>query len=152
MSRVILGLADWYSGFCPNKILPALEESQFWPRERLEKQQIERLRRLLVHASLHVPFYREMFRKLGFDPQAITSLGDIEQLPILGKTDIAHQAERFVSEIAQKPTVWLQTTGTTGQPFRFVRTREAESYKIGCRLRFRHWYGIERDSRLLNVG
>lgn len=152
MSKLILALADRWYGFAPNPVLKALEESQFWPQERLERLQIDSLRKLLIHAGIHVPFYRSLFKTLGFDPSGITSVRDIAELPALGKPEIMAECQKFASEVAQKPVVWLQTTGTTGQPFSFVRTRLAQSYKIASRVRFRRWYGIERNSRLLNVG
>ena len=129
-----------------------MEETQYWTRDRLEGLQLEHLKKLLIHAGAHVPYYRDFFKKIGFDPHGIMSLKDIESLPVLGKPEIMAECRRFESEVAQKPVVRLQTTGTTGQPFRFARTRLAQSYKIASRVRFRRWYGIERSTQLLNVG
>jgi len=152
MGRLIISLADWWYGFTPRAVLAALEESQFWPRERLEELQIEHLRKLLVHVGVHVPFYRDLFKKIKFDPRGVRSLSDIQCLPILGKREIMAEHDRFISDMAPRPRVSLRTTGTTGNPFSFVRTRLAQSYKIASRLRFRRWYGIERTDPLLNVG
>ncbi len=152
MSRLLLSLADWRCGFNPHSILPSLEDSQFWPQDRLEQQQVQRLRKLLVHAGEHVPFYRDLFSRIDFNPHAIASVADIGRLPVLSKPDITDEVNAFISDIAKKPLVWLQTSGTTGQPFRFARTRLAQSYKIASRIRFRRWYDIERNSPLLNVG
>lgn len=148
----MLSLADWWCRFTPNAVLQSLEDSQFWPPERLENLQTANLRKLLVHITAHVPFYRDLFAKTGFNPHEVRSIEDISSLPLLGKPEIMDDPARFVSDVAQKPLVWLRTSGTTGQPFRFVRTRLAQSYKIASRLRFRRWYGIERNSPLLNVG
>ena len=43
------------------------EDSQWWPRERIEALQLDRLRALLTHAREHVPHYRESFARIGFD-------------------------------------------------------------------------------------
>ncbi|HLA84207.1 MAG TPA: hypothetical protein VJL29_05400 [Thermoguttaceae bacterium] len=152
MRRTILALADWWYGFTPYSILPSLEESQFWPRERLQQWQLDCLKKLLVHAGAHVPFYRDLFKKIAFDPRDVRSLDDVRRLPIVGKQEIMAERLRFVSEVAPPPRVWLKTTGTTGNPFSFIRTRLAQSYKIASRLRFRRWYGIERHDAMLNVG
>jgi phenylacetate-CoA ligase len=146
-------LADRWAGFNPQAVLPRLEESQHWPRERLELLQLDSLRRLLAHAGAHVPFYRDLFAKLAFDPAGVRSLDDIRQLPVLDKAQLMAEGDRFVSEVARQPRVRLKTSGSTGQPFSFVRTRIAQSYKIASRLRFRRWYGIERtDPQLIVAG
>lgn len=152
MGKLLISLADRWYGFTPDTVLSALEQSQFWPRERLENLQIEHLRKLLIHAGAHVPFYRDLFKRLDFDPRAVRSLADVQCLPILGKPEIMAERDRFISETAPRPRVSLKTTGTTGQPFSFVRTRLAQSYKIASRVRFRRWHGIERTDPLLNVG
>lgn len=152
MRRLMLRLADWYSGFTPDSILPFLEQSQFWPVDRLSELQTNYLRKLLRHAGEHVPYYRALFRAIGFEPSGVLRTSDIQSLPILNKADIMVDPLAFLSDIAPRPKVWLRTTGTTAQPLRFVRTRCAESHKIASRIRFRRWYGIERSSPLLNVG
>ncbi len=42
-----------------------MEESQWWPRDRLEAFQLERLFCLLDKAEKNVPYYRELFASLG---------------------------------------------------------------------------------------
>jgi phenylacetate-CoA ligase len=153
MRRALVGIADRLAGFSPDHVLSQLEISQFWSRQELEQQQLTHLRTLLDHAGRHVPFYRDLFRRLDFRPQDVLSVSDIGHLPIVDKAMIMSEGERFVSEIAARPKVRLRTSGSTGQPFSFVRTRIAQSYKIASRMRFRRWYGIERtDSQLVVSG
>lgn len=144
--------ADWWVGFTPQDVQPFLEESQFWSHERLRALQMDRLRKLLEHAGRTVPHYRDLFRSLDFDASKVERPEDLRRLPSLTKADIAARPQRFVSEQARKPLHWLRTAGSTGQPFRFVRTRLAQSYKIASRLRFRRWYGIGRCDPQLLVG
>lgn len=151
MKRLIVELADRFAGFTPGEVLSSLEETQYWSAERLQELQLAAMRRLLVHASLHVPHYRELFRRLGFDAGAFASMEDLRALPVLDRQEVLAAPERFISETAQRPLVWLRTSGSTGIPFRFVRTRIAQSYKIASRLRFRGWYGVSRTSPQLLV-
>ena len=153
MRSLLIATADRWAGFDPNGILPLVEESQHWPREKLEQLQLDGLRKLLVHAGAHVPFYRDLFAKLHFDADAIRSLDELNRLPVLDKAQIMAEGDRFVSDVAPEPRVRLRTSGSTGQPFSFVRTRLAQSYKLASRLRFRRWYGIERtDPQLIISG
>lgn len=50
-----------------------LEESQWWPRERLEEFQLHALRRLLDHAAGTCPYYHEMFREQGLNSGILRS-------------------------------------------------------------------------------
>ena len=58
-----------------------LEESQWWPREELEKVRRERLERFLVEVGSRVPYYRDVFERLRFDPKESA----LEELPLLTK-------------------------------------------------------------------
>ena len=49
-----------------------LESTQWWSREKLVLLQLERLRRLLHEAGRHVPYYRQLFAKIGFDTERVT--------------------------------------------------------------------------------
>ena len=150
--ETLVRLGDRWSGFTPTAVLSSLEKTQYWPQERLEALQVDHLRRLLRHAGATISYYRDLFHSIGFKPDAVRSLKDMQCLPILDKVTISSQADRFISSAAIHPLCWLRTSGSTGQPFRFVRTRLAQSYKIASRLRFRRWYGVERCDPGLLVG
>lgn len=149
----LIRAADRLSGFTPAPILARLEESQFWSVDQLQQLQARHLRAVLFHAGEYVPFYRDLFRSLKFNARDVRSVADIECLPILTKAQIMENPSRFVSSAAPLPRVMLQTSGSTGIPLRFVRTRIAQSYKIASRLRYRRWYNIERgDPQLILSG
>ena len=66
----------------------ALEDSQWWPTERLAAFQVERLRALLTDAGRHVPYYRDLFARLAFVPTTVSSVADLQCLPLLTKAAI----------------------------------------------------------------
>lgn len=65
-----------------------MEALQWWLRERILRLQAQRLRTLLEHAGTHVPYYRDLFARTGFDPAKVDSAADLQSLPFLTKTDI----------------------------------------------------------------
>jgi phenylacetate-CoA ligase len=89
--------------------LAFLQESQFWPRERLEELQIAKLRRLVKHASETVPYYREVFARAGITAHDIRTLDDVKRLPILTKEDMV---DRPLSDILSRCS--LTETHTPG--------------------------------------
>ena len=76
-------------------IRQAMDDSQWWPAEKLEALRLERLRALLTKAGKHVPYYRDYFKNLGFDPQKIESLADLQKLPFLTKAVIRAEGDRL---------------------------------------------------------
>ncbi|MBU1691927.1 MAG: phenylacetate--CoA ligase family protein, partial [Gammaproteobacteria bacterium] len=64
-----------------------MEQSQWWPPAQLHELQLRRLRELLMSVNAHVPYYRDLFAQLRFDPSRIESLDALHTLPFLTKTD-----------------------------------------------------------------
>ena len=94
-----------------------LERMKTWSRERIEAYQVEQLRRLLVHAGAQVPYYRDLFRELRFDPGAFRRLRDLEALPPIDKSIVRANAESFLAEnVPLRARRYLSTSGTTGVP------------------------------------
>jgi phenylacetate-CoA ligase len=47
----------------------------------LHRHQSAQLRRLIRHAALRVPFYRDRYRAAGVDPDAVRTIDDLSRLP-----------------------------------------------------------------------
>lgn len=47
-----------------------MEQAQWWSPERLQAFQLQRLQALLREVGQHVPYYRELFARIGFDPES----------------------------------------------------------------------------------
>lgn len=68
-----------------------MEASQYWPLDKLEALRVSRLKALLHHTGAHVPYYRDLFARLGFDPAKVSSTEDLQRLPFLDKAAIRSQ-------------------------------------------------------------
>src|SRR3569832_622274 len=79
-----------------------LEETQWWPRERLDALRLERLRGLLGHAYRYVPYYKDVLDRAGLVGGAVTSLDDLQRLPLLTKSLIRTHSERLTSTQARQ--------------------------------------------------
>ena len=77
--------------------------------------QLDRLRRVLIDAYHHVPYYREVFDGAGLDPSGLRDFSELSVIPLLTKKVLK---ERF--DDLQSPDVddyYLATTGgSTGEP------------------------------------
>ena len=94
-----------------------LRESQWWDAGRLRAWQATQLRKVLVHAVESVPYYRELFRRYGFDPHRIESVEQLAALPVLTRDTIRTRAADLVSRAFTRQQLHEgHTSGTTGTP------------------------------------
>ncbi|KKU52785.1 MAG: hypothetical protein UX72_C0002G0016 [Parcubacteria group bacterium GW2011_GWA2_47_10] len=119
------------------------------PQSIARHWQLRELRFQLRQAYSNVPFYRQLLDKKGVHPDDVRSFDDIQKLPIINK---GLMRKVPVSELVNKTLPlwaynWTETSGSTGEPFRFPTSRPFYFYKhFGCPKRIARYY------RLLSVG
>jgi len=124
------------------KHLKILEESQYRPLEDIRANQLSRLKALLSHAFENTIFYREKWQKIGFHPEDLKCIEDLEKLPILTKDDIRAEKDRMVA--GNLPAARLfprETSGSTGVPLRFFVDEASQQFKRACTIRSNQWTG-----------
>lgn len=136
------------------KMFAGLLESQCWPPEQMKAWQMERLRALLAEAAAHVPYYREMFRRLKLRPEDFREPDDLRQLPELTKDDIRRDSQMMVHEKRSKrAAVRDSTSGTTGQRLTFLLPRELKySFNAATLWRAYDWAGVKLGARRVTIG
>ncbi len=86
------------------------------PRERLRALQLSRLQSLLKRLENKVPFYREQFRQLGFNPTDLQRLEDLQRLPFTTKENLrTHYPFGLFAEPMQQVARIHASSGTTGK-------------------------------------
>jgi len=97
--------------------LDFLEESQTWGEDRLIEYQISKLRVMLRHCAEHVPYYRQLFHQVGFDPGNFRTLSDLRALPLLDKDTIRARLQDLLADnISHRQMLYFTTGGTMGKP------------------------------------
>jgi phenylacetate-CoA ligase len=119
-----------------------LERSQWLQPAELQALQLERLRAFLQRIGREVPYYRELFAALAFDPAAIRSTADLARLPLLGKADIRRHAERMKAE-GHGPLSRYNTGGSSGEPLVFYIGRDRKSHDVAAKWRATRWWGVD---------
>ena len=94
-----------------------------------------RLRRLLRHAYRTSPYYGDLWRTKGIDPERLTIPDDLRLLPFLTKDIIDTEKRRLLSsDFSLSDLDTSYTGGTSGPPTLFYRDRRATSMRIGRQL------------------
>ncbi len=74
--------------------LEEIEKSQWLSAEEATALQLGKLRPILDHAACAVPYYRDLFRREGFDPAAVRRVEDLRRLPPLDRATLVERFER----------------------------------------------------------
>lgn len=92
--------------------------------DQIEALKLAKLRKLLSHAAVRVPYYRDTFAAIGLDPSDIRSLDDYTQVPILTKDILREQGDRLLAENVSKTDLHQHHSGgSTGVPVSFFRDK-----------------------------
>ena len=142
VSGVLFPLHERLKGHATVRVRRELETSQWWPGECLANLQLERLRALVRTAGEHVPYYRELFRRIGFDPRDMAALTDLQRLPFLTKETIRSNLEALKSGRALG-LARFNTGGSTGAPMVFFIGKERVSHDVAAKWRATRWWGVD---------
>jgi phenylacetate-CoA ligase len=128
-------------------MLKHLEESQWWPRERLERLRLERLQALVRSAYEHTAYWRSVMNRFGFAPQDMRSLGDLRRFPLLDKATLrTRRAEMICHGNGPKPKL-VRTSGSTNEALQFHTSPEREAAINAVRIRGHRWIGINKGDK-----
>jgi phenylacetate-CoA ligase len=110
----------------------------FLDRPALREHQATALRALLAEIHPRNEFYHRKFAAAGIDPNSIQTLDDFQRLPWTTKEELvaAQQASPPYGSVLTYPVERYcrlhQTSGTSGQPLRWLDTPESWQRMLGC--------------------
>ncbi len=119
-----------------------LERSQWLSKPEIQRIQDERLRDFLIRIGRTVPFYRELFARLQFDPAAVSGAADLQALPLLDKATIRANADAMKASDAATLTRY-NTGGSSGQPLVFYIGKARKSHDVASKWRATRWWGVD---------
>lgn len=115
-------------------------------RAEVEKHQVRKLRDLLTHCEKRIPYYHRLFKELHFDPNAIQTMKDLTQLPLMTKSVFTANFEAL-KEPDCRTLELCATGGTSGQPFRFYIDRRMQDICYANAQRFFTYAGFVQGIR-----
>lgn len=120
-----------------------LEDSQWWPREKLLEFQWQELKKLLKHSYEQAPYWREIFKNLGIISENIKSYSDFQKLPVIAKEDIRANKEAMIARNYSGKTWTKSTGGSTGVPLELDYTPDSYDWRAAVSKRGYGWAGCE---------
>lgn len=130
-------------------IFGELESSQYWPRQRIEALQLERLRSLVSTAHEHSLYWRHVMDHRGIAPGDIRSLADIRRFPLLTKQTIRDRREQMVWRGEPSGVKLTRTSGSTNAALDFYTSADREAHISAARMRGHSSIGIRPEDKEL---
>lgn len=128
--------------------LAELQQSERLSQDELHILQMKRLKDHLCEAA-NSRFYRDLFGKCGFDPQA--DFAGFSRLPITTKNAVRDDPEGFHNPVYRGKLSYGKTSGTTGASIKLIYDSEWDQRNQAAQLRGRNWWNIYPGSRELNI-
>lgn len=138
---------------CFRRYYEWLQETQWWSRDQLEQYQTEQLRALVRHAYKNVPYYRRVFDEHRLKPEDISTLDDLQKLPLLTKEDVRRNFEDLVARNVDRERLKYYTTGgSTGLPLGIYHDKyTADLQEQAFILRQWSWAGYKFGDRVVTL-
>ncbi|KUO61713.1 hypothetical protein APF79_03570 [bacterium BRH_c32] len=151
--KIILKANDLLFGYKISKYLQLLLDSQWWEEQRLIDYQEKRLRELIKHSVETVPYYKDLFKDLKLKIDDIKTIRDLQKLPILNKSIIKSEGtSRFLSSsFSTNDLIKSSSSGSTGEPLFYFRTKDAYSMNIAANLRGWYWMDYRLGDKFIKL-
>jgi phenylacetate-CoA ligase len=123
-------------------------------RAALEKIQSEKLRRLVDAIFARNPFYSNKFQQAGLAAADVQFVGDLWRLPFTTKDELAADQQAhppYGTNLTYPLSAYVrlhQTSGTRGQPLRWLDTAESWQWAVGCWTKILGYLGVTEQDRL----
>lgn len=133
------------------QILESLKLSDSWSAHQIRTYKEEQLHKIIEHAYIHCPYYREKYDKAGVKPSDFTCLEDLQKFPVLTKEEVRANLEGMIADNANpKDLIHYHTSGTSGKALDFYYNKENLRYYWAVCARYKSRYGINDHDLHLN--
>ncbi len=153
LARVLFPFHYWMLSLYCFDYLNELEESQSLSKNKLEKLQWIKLRRILIQAYQHVPYYTDLFDQAGLTPDSIRGPEDFSHIPVLTKELIReNQFYDLMSDNHNKKKVLrVYTSGPDGAPLTFYLDNHQLDWRWATNTRSSSWTGYTPGYREFRI-
>ncbi|MGH7817589.1 MAG: phenylacetate--CoA ligase family protein, partial [Candidatus Binatia bacterium] len=147
VNKIVFPLQEFVKRKPTFEYLRALERSQWLSPTELGEIQLRRLAAQLDFAYRQVPYYRELFDKIGLRPGQIGSPRELARIPYLDKEVIRSRREELQPKTRIPGTQQMSTGGSTGSPVAVFVDRSRAAFTDAVRMRAHRWFGVDTGAR-----
>ena len=131
-----------------------LEQSQWWPADKLLAHQLRQAQSLIEHAAATVPFYRDRLRPATGLPLGALTLERFRDIPLLSRRDVQEAGKAMASRTlppGHGTPVPSRTSGSSGRPIEFLNTAVTALMAAAMTLRGHFWHKRELAQKNVSI-
>lgn len=93
--------------------------------EMKQREQLIKLKEMITFCIENVPYYTDLFKKERLSTGSFQSISDLRKLPILTKTDIKNNIDKFIPKnLKDMKYIVAATGGSTGTPLKYRMSQD----------------------------
>ena len=132
------------------------KQRELFTAEQWRTYQTLELRKLLLHAHQHVPYYKTVFESIGLTEGDIGTfeLGDLPKIPLLDKETLRRQgASTLVARAPSRGAKFFSSSGSTGTPVKILFSYKTDQkWQAAYESRCRNWAGVNHQNPRAMIG
>lgn len=128
-----------------------LLQTQYDPIEIIEQRQLKDVRALTAFAYKSVPFWKGRLDAVGLGSLGVTSLPDLQKIPLLTKGDLREQGDLLLAQGEKKGLHQHTTSGSTGVSVTVYSDEACQQFKRAAVLRSDEWSGWRLGERVAAI-
>lgn len=133
------------------RYLQEQDKVQWQDSKQIDALQWQRLQSLLAHAETNVPYYRDMFARLGLKAADIRTMDDFRKLPVIGRAEVVEHQPQMEAVNLQGQLMHKATGGSTGVPVRLALNRESYERRTAATQRGYSWANCDISHHTLYI-
>lgn len=127
-----------------------LKRQQWASNDELEQIRLEGLRRQIWRAWQYSPFYQQKYSSIGFHPNDLKEVADLQKLPVITKAELVEAGvSAHCTDLDISRCVTLSTSGSTGRPLALPFTTHDKAHRVLKELRGLMASGYKMTDRML---
>ena len=134
-----------FGGIFEDELIKFKAREYFTTNEWLEYQDCK-LKKLLIHAYINVPYYRNKFDSIDLKLPDLEcfKLDDLHKIPFLDKNDLrVYGSSTLLSQVQEEGCEFYSSSGTTGTPTRILFSKKMhQRWSAVFESRIRNWAGL----------
>jgi phenylacetate-CoA ligase len=121
-------------------LIKKYQKSQWYSIDELRYLQSQKLSKLLIHCQNQVPYYKELFNKLGFTAQELVDYNNFCRIPPLTKKIINKNRDQIIaSNFTRRDLINNSTSGSTGESLYFYNDKQSMLHRQSVVYRSQEW-------------
>jgi phenylacetate-CoA ligase len=98
-----------------------LEDREKLSQEEISEYQLKQLKQILIYSFKNIPYYKNLFKEISFDPSKFSYFDQMTSIPLLTREIVRNNFDNLISKEPVKNGFYVGTTGgSSGLPLKFL--------------------------------